>query len=287
MSVVESARARVRDLRRWLGMRYRLYRVRAAGNAGLRAVARAIAATLRNAASAEERSWINRIESLRERLRASTTEISVTGYGAGDPGLNLSDEVMRKGRVVTRTIGETCRVGSSRYFWCLLLFKIVRQWRPSVCLELGTSLGISGAYQAAALKLNGAGKLVTLEGADSLAALAAQHFESLGLDNTTVVAGRFQETLDGVLREHGPIDYAFIDGHHDEHATQAYFDTVSRSLTDGAVVAFDDISWSDGMKRAWNAITEHPRVAASLDLGPVGVCVTGTGRRRAFRIPLA
>jgi predicted O-methyltransferase YrrM len=86
---------------------------------------------------------------------------------------------------------------------------------------LGTCLGISTSYLAAALKLNLAGSVVTLEGAETKARLAAQNFRELGLSNVCTIVGRFQDTLDDVLE---PIKFAFIDGHHEESATLAYFE---------------------------------------------------------------
>ena len=68
-------------------------------------------------------------------------------------------------------------------------------------------LGILGAYQASAQKLNKNGSLTTLEGAQSLASLAEANLQQLGLDNTHVVSGRFQDNLDKVLTENKPIDY--------------------------------------------------------------------------------
>jgi hypothetical protein len=66
---------------------------------------------------------------------------------------------MNRGKVVTRTVGEVSKGASKPYFWSLLLFKLIRKFRPSICLELGTCLGISASFQAAALKLNGIGKI--------------------------------------------------------------------------------------------------------------------------------
>ncbi len=195
---------------------------------------------------------------------------------------------MYQGRVVTRTIGDVCQGASKPYLWSLLLFKLIREFRPATCLELGTCLGISTSFQAAALKLNRQGRIITLEGADALASLAKQHFQSLGLDNASVVSGRFQDTLDKVLSQHGPVDFAFIDGHHDEKATLAYFDQIFPSLSQRAVLVFDDISWSNGMKRAWRALETDQRVKISLDLTVLGICVTDSTleRKRNFKIPM-
>lgn len=236
--------------------------------------------------SSEEKVWIERIESLRKELSYSSTEVSMMDYGAGVPGLNLTEREMDQGRIVTKTVGDICRNASKSYPWSLLLFKLVREFRPSVCLEMGTAVGISAAYQAAALILNGKGHIVTLEGAESLALLATQNLQALGLNNVKVIQGRFQDTLDMVLNEQGPVDYVFIDGHHEEEATVAYFEQVLPFLSKKAVMVFDDISWSRGMKRAWTSIQADDRVRISVDLFYVGICIIDSGitRKQGFKI---
>jgi predicted O-methyltransferase YrrM len=233
----------------------------------------ALKETLKNDVSQEEKLWIDKIESLREELNSSATKISIVDYGAGTPRLRLTDEEMYAGRVVNKTIGKVCRNSSKSYFWSLLLFKLIRKFKPSFCLELGTCFGISASFQAAALKLNGMGKIVTLEGAEPLAALAKEHFHVLGLDNVSVVAGKFQDTLKDVLDAYVSVNYAFIDGHHDEKATLAYFRQIIPFLSGRALLIFDDISWSAGMKRAWNTIRADERIKISLDLKQIGVCI--------------
>jgi len=149
-------------------------------------------------------------------------------------------------------------------------------------------LGISASFQAAALKLNAMGKIVTLEGADVLASLAERHFQTLGLDNANVVIGRFQDTLDEVLNAYKPVDYAFIDGHHDEKATLAYFEQIMPSLSQQTVLVFDDISWSEGMKRTWRTIMADERVKISIDLQQMGICVIDSRieHRKNITIPM-
>ncbi len=220
----------------------------------------------------EEEAWIEEIEALRARLGSSTTRVSVTDYGAGSRDSDLTAEEMYRGRVVGRTVGEVARKTSKPYPWSLLLFKLIRKFKPSTCLELGTSLGISAAYQAAALRLNREGEVVTLEGAESSAALARENFRGLGLDNAIMVVGRFQDTLDSALDRHGPIDFAFIDGHHDEQATLSYFEQIYPFLSERAVLVFDDISWSEGMKRAWSTIEADERIQLSVGLSQLGIC---------------
>lgn len=234
----------------------------------------------------EEKVWIDKIESLRKQLKSSTAEISIVDYGAGLPDSNLTGVEMYQGRASTTTVG-TCARASTSHYLSFLLFKLIREFKPLVCLELGTNLGISAAYQATALKLNGGGKIVTLEGAESLALLAKKNFQTLGLDDVVVVIGRFQDTLDKVLDEHGMIDFVYIDGHHDEKETLAYFEKVFPFLSERAVIIFDDIGWSNGMKIAWKAIETDKRVKISVDLSKFGVCLIDNRivKKKIFKIP--
>jgi predicted O-methyltransferase YrrM len=155
-------------------------------------------------------------------------------------------------------------------------------------VELGACVGISAAYLAAALGLNGKGALTTLEGSPEISRLAEETLKSIGMTNTTVVTGPFHETLRGVLESSKPVDFLFNDGHHDHDAVIQYYDWALPHLADGAVIVFDDISWSPGMRKAWNEIEDHGRVAASIDLYTIGIAIIedSPASRDKFRIPL-
>jgi predicted O-methyltransferase YrrM len=251
-------------------------------------VANALFDALKNSLDPEEKKWVDRIEEKRKMLNSSITEISITDFGAGKANLDRTEDEMYRGVVTETTVGEACRIASKPYFWSLFLFKLIREFKPLVCIELGTCLGISGAYQASAQKLNKNGRLITLEGSQSIASLAEENFQQLGLDNVQVVTGRFQDTLDRVLTENNPIDYAFIDGHHDEKATISYFKKVIPHLSKNSIIVFDDISWSDGMRRAWEHIEKNILIKISLNLGVIGVCVLDENidEKFKFRIPM-
>lgn len=241
----------------------------------LKSLGHALKETVEGSISPDEKAWIDRIESLREELNSSCAGISIEDFGAGSPDDKFSDREMYEGNIISRTVGEVCRSASKPYLWTVLLLKLIRKFRPSVCLELGTCLGISASFQAAALKLNGTGEIVTLEGAKSLAELAEENFRALGLDNARVVVGRFQDTLNGVLDENRHVDFAFIDGHHDEKATVAYYEQVVPFLSERALIIFDDINWSAGMNRAWRTIIADEKIGFSADLKQIGICILG------------
>lgn len=221
----------------------------------------------------EEPRWSSRIEEERERLRADAYRVvTFRDFGAGDPGAERTEEAMNSGVMVTRRVAEICDSGGLSRPWRRLLFKLVRAYRPSSCLELGTSLGFSGAYQAAALEANGAGRLLSLEGALPLAEVAARVWSGLSLDSrATVRAGRFQDTLRGALEDLGEVDFALIDGHHDGTATIGYFEQILPYAADGALLVFDDILWYPKMREAWLRIASYPKVKLAVDLEVLGI----------------
>jgi predicted O-methyltransferase YrrM len=251
-------------------------------------IAQSIRATVNQRLTPEEKLWIDRIEQLRSAMNGSSEKIIRTDYGAGSPDADRTKEEMQSGFATDDSIGNVSRVASKPPFWCGLLFKLLRDMRPASCIEMGTAVGISASYQAAALKMNGHGRLVTLEGAAALANIARANFQQLGLETVEVVVGRFQETLPDVLAQRRPVDYLFVDGHHDEQATLGYFEAMLPFLGETALLAFDDIDWSDGMKRAWQTIAHDSRVGVAVDLGPVGLCGIARSviRRNYFDIPL-
>ena len=156
---------------------------------------------------------------------------------------------------------------------------------PRQCLELGSSLGLSAAYQASAIQLNGSGQLDTLEGAATIADRARANLDELSV-RATVTTGRFQDTLEPLLKERPGIDVAFLDGHHDRDATIAYFEQIVPHVNPAGVLIFDDIAWSPGMAEAWRQIRSDRRVGLVVDLFKVGVCAVGSGPASIYRFAL-
>ena len=122
-----------------------------------------------------------------------------------------------------------------------------------------------------------------------MASIAQNNFQRLGLKNARVIVGRFKDTLIKTLEDNSPLDYIFIDGHHDQKATINYFEQIFPFLNEKALVVFDDIAWSEGMKRAWDVIQRDKRINFSIDLGPVGLCIidkTKSLPKHHFNIPI-
>ncbi|MFQ5572006.1 MAG: O-methyltransferase [Rhodothermales bacterium] len=243
-------------------------RLRRIDDPAVQSLATALEAALGETDDEAPARWMREIEALRTALHRS--DLTVTYSDHGIPARLRPSPTPSSGRV-TRAVREVCR-SSIPAHEARVLFHLIRQFTPTRCLELGTCLGLSGAYQAAALALNGSGRLVTLEGGTALVRLARTHFERLGLCNVEVVAGRFQDTLPSVLQRHGPIDYAFIDGHHDPAALLTYYRLLVPHLAGKALLVFDDIFWTTRLRKAWTTLITDPSIQTTVDLLTFGIC---------------
>jgi len=139
-----------------LRARFSTFRLCREPNVMVKKIGEALKETLQNKVSPEEKIWIDKLENVRSELIASTVELPIVDYGISN--LKLGGNENKKANVINRTVGEVCLSDSKQYFWSLFLFKLIRKFKPILCLELGTCLGISSSFQAAALWLNGNGK---------------------------------------------------------------------------------------------------------------------------------
>lgn len=238
---------------------------------------RALRTTVLGRVEPGERVWAQRIE---ERRAALMSREGSTGMPRFDPE---KQEEPGGGFAMS---GPPTEVGTAAAFmslspaWCLLLMRLVREAGPRSCLEACTGFGISGSYQAAALELNGAGQLVTLEGSDEWAASAREGFAELGLERVESRVGPIAETLRAEAERSQPLDFVFIDAEHQEQATVDHFETLVPFLAPGAIVAFDDADWP-GVRAAHATIGGHERVSTSILVGRIGFTITNASDRPA------
>jgi predicted O-methyltransferase YrrM len=235
------------------------------GDRVARAVARALGSAALGRVTAEERSWIARIEARRRQL---TSERALT-EPSFDPNPDQPRPWWGAGQPVP--VGAAAALMSLPPVWCLLLMRLVRTLRPRSCLELGTGLGISGAYQGAALELNGTGSLTTMEGAAEWAEIAQRGFAKLGLSRVETVVGPIAEKLAG--DRSGPFDHVLVDAEHTEEAMLEAFEMLLPDLSAEAVVVFDDIDFYEGSRRAWSRIKSHPNVSAAVGARRFGIAI--------------
>lgn len=226
----------------------------------------------------DEVKLLDEIAHLRSELEKNTEKIQVVDFGAGKSSDQKSQKEMEEGFRESRVIGEICQIAASPKKWGELIFKLIIDFKPKNCLELGTNLGISACYQLAGLKLNNAGQLTTLEGSPEIANVAIKNFKNLGFDNFKVEIGRFNDVLPGILNSDLKYDFVFIDGHHDKDATLNYFDLIFPFLESKSIVIFDDINWSKGMEEAWDKLLQDSKIKFAFDLDKWGICYIDKGQ---------
>lgn len=199
-----------------------------------------------------------KVESLRNKLKKDRRTISVEDLGAGTT----------TGAGHQRSISSIVSNAAKPPKYAQLLYRMARYYQSQRILELGTSLGLTSAYLAQA---NEKGQVLTLEGAPSIAELAAFHFRQLKLENVELVTGNFDQTLQPALEKLGRPDLVFVDGNHRKEPTLRYFKAILGHSGPETILIFDDIHWSREMEEAWEGIRLDPAVQCSLDLFFIGI----------------
>lgn len=193
------------------------------------------------------------VEALRKELLHDQRLLDIEDFGAG------SRTAARK----KRRVAELAKTALKPKRYAHLLYRLARHYQPQTILELGTSLGVTTAYLASA---NLAASVRTIEGSQSIAAIAGENFAKLGLENIRQQVGNFDNVLPSLLAEMETLDLVYIDGNHRYEPTVAYFQQVLPLLHNESILVFDDIHWSAEMEKAWAAIQQHPAVRCTVDI---------------------
>ena len=203
-------------------------------------------------------------ESLRQNLLQNYSVLQVEDFGAGSSVTRNSSRTISS---IAKNAAKSKKLGQ-------LLFRIARHYQPIHVLELGTSLGITTSYLSQAVP---GARVITMEGASSIASVAAKNFQELNLSNIELVRGNFDQTLKQVLESVPTIDLAFIDGNHRKAPTLEYFEQLLQHAHEQTLLVFDDIHWSEEMEAAWHTIQQHPQVTLTIDLFFIGIVSINPG----------
>ena len=199
------------------------------------------------------------IEDRRQELVQRTDSITVSDFGAGSH--------TGAGRV--RRVADLARIAAKPPQLAQLLFRLVNYFQPATILELGTSLGLTTAYLAAAHSQH---RVLTFEGCPATARVARETFASLKLRNIELVEGNLDETLASALAAlPASVDFVFFDGNHRYEPTLRYFELCVAKAHEQSIFVLDDIHWSAEMERAWKEIKAHPQVRLTVDLFHIGL----------------
>jgi predicted O-methyltransferase YrrM len=199
-----------------------------------------------------------RVEAQRRKMLSDKRMLAITDFGAGSS----------QGSNDQRSIGSIAASAVKPKKYGQVLYRMVKKYRPSTILELGTSLGITSSYLALG---NPQAKMITMEGSGEIVPVAKNNFRELGLERIELIQGDFQQTLPGVLSRFSSFDFVFVDGNHRKEPTLNYFSQLLLKTSQETILVFDDIHWSREMEEAWGIIKSHPSVKCAIDLFFIGI----------------
>ena len=198
------------------------------------------------------------IEEQRKALLHNNTLLTIEDFGAGSAILKTRE----------RKVSRIAAISLKPRKYSQLFFRMIDHYGFQQILEIGTSLGITSAYLAAA---NPKARVVTMEGATAIAQQARQLFTKLDITNIQLITGNFDDTLVGVVDSFNRIDFAFIDGNHRYTPTVLYFKKILEKAGSDTVIILDDIHWSREMAAAWDWVKDQEAVTMTIDLFFVGI----------------
>lgn len=203
------------------------------------------------------------IENIRRQLLNDSTEIDYLDFGAGS-------KIIRKPKPRVRSLAKTS-LKPKKY--AVLIAKLAQYINAQNIIELGTSLGTTTLYLS---KLNPQAKIYTIEASAAISNIAQTQFDKLEANNIKLIRGNFDKEYPLLLKKIERPDLIFIDGNHTYEATIRYFNIGLEYAHKETIFVFDDINWSNEMKKAWNEIKNHSKTTISLDFFYLGVVSLNT-----------
>jgi predicted O-methyltransferase YrrM len=137
-----------------------------------------------------------------------------------------------------------------------LLYDFIIMTKPETILELGTGIGTSACYMAAALDENGTGNIVSIDSNEELPAWVNKTFDLVNPELKKYFTSIIQPSgynyelmkmLQNNLTEYGfnPVfDFCFIDGAHTWQEDGFAFSLTYHLLKPGGWILFDDLTWT-------------------------------------------
>jgi len=196
------------------------------------------------------------IESIRRKCIEDSRIVKGIDYGTGS-----------NGGLRSVFIAAVAKVEIAPIRYARLYNRIVQWTQANEILEIGTSLGLTTLY----LSIEPNRKVTTLEGHEGIASTAEENFKRANRHNIRVIHGDASKTLSQTLNEGLKPDLVLIDASHRYNSTMDFFDQVIDHVKESGAVIIDDIHSSREMTKAWQAIVQHVKTTAAIDLFRCGV----------------
>lgn len=200
----------------------------------------------------------NNCENYRKQLLADVSEVSYEVFGDDRVAL----------------VKDICKKASSTSRWGQFIYCITKKIESPFFLEIGTNVGVSGAYILEALKGKKNSKFISMEGVSKLCEISSRQFSKIvGSEKFEVRQGLYQDTFPILIKENLTFNILFIDGNHRKEPTIQYFQQLKSKILNTCIFILDDINWSQGMKEAWAIIRDDVDVSFSIDLYKLGIII--------------
>lgn len=200
---------------------------------------------------------------LQERIPRAPekTRIEAIARKTNDLGAQkLADEYGEVGGVRTPNDVRSSSDCGDLYAW------LVQRRKPATVVEFGSAFGVSGMYFASGLAAAQTGHLYSFEINREWAEIAERNIRSI-CDRLTLTCGPFEAHVESVVP--GQIDLAFVDGIHRYDFVLRQFDLLRRRMSNGGLIAFDDIDFQRPgarMREAWEEIAASSHVAGAVEV---------------------
>lgn len=192
------------------------------------------------------------LNAIRQRLLKDNRLLEITDLGAGSLILKSPQ----------RRVKAIAKHGITRKNFSEFYFKLINYFNCQHVVELGTSLGLNALYLA---KAGNKPHVYSIEGCEALHLYAKNLQTQYKVNNLQLVHATFDHALPNLLHQLPQLDFFLVDGNHTYEATLRYFEMALPYHTETSIFVFDDIYWSEGMKKAWQEIKAHPHVSISLN----------------------
>ena len=212
--------------------------------------------------SPEEERTVSEVKAIREELRQRPGVVEIPDLKAANRhGTPESDQLAQTTVPWRRLVDQASVTEASGR----LLFRVATAVGAGTAIEVGTCLGISSSWIAAALARDADPKMVCLDGAPNLLAVAQQNVERVGGFKAELRPGLFSDTVAKAVAELDVIDFAYVDGEHFYEPTIRDAHLLLPKLRDGGAIVFDDIGWNAEMQMAWRSLANHPLCALAIE----------------------
>ena len=200
---------------------------------------------------------LDAISGVRKDMAGSSEILKVNDLGAGSQYTSSPH----------RRLSDISRTSTVRNMYGRVLYNMAMEYNGKNILELGTSVGISTLFMAMGASSS---KIISIEGCNELAEVAKRNLARCNIDNTEIIQGDFDTSLNAVRETGFRPSLVFVDGNHRKGPVMRYFSLLKELITAESVIIFDDINYSVEMNKAWNEIKSDLQVSVSIDIFQMG-----------------